>query len=52
MKKLDEYSFMQNKPDDVDVEGIRYQWAYNLPCALMVNGGQKFWFSHLKSFYD
>jgi hypothetical protein len=23
-----------------------------MPCALMVNGRQKFWLSHLKVFYD
>jgi len=34
MNKLDEYSFMQNKTDDVDK--IRYYWAYNLPCAVLV----------------
>jgi hypothetical protein len=38
MNKLDEYSFMQNKTDDVDK--IRYYWAYNMPCAILVNGGQ------------
>ena len=37
MNKLDEYSFMQNKTDDVDK--IRYYWAYNMPCAILVNGG-------------
>lgn len=50
MNKLDDYSFMQNKTDDVDK--IKYYWAYNMPCAIMVNGGQKFWFSHLKSVYE
>ncbi len=37
MNKLDDYSFMQNKNDDVDK--IKYYWAYNMPCAIMVNGG-------------
>ena len=37
MEKLDEYSFMQNKTDDVDK--IKYYWAYNMPCAILVNGG-------------
>lgn len=50
MNKLDEYSFMQNKSDDVDK--IRYYWAYNLPCAIMVNGGNEFWFQHLKNIYE
>ena len=50
MNKLDDYSFMQNKNDDVDK--VKYYWAYNMPCAIMVNGGQKFWFSHLKNIYE
>ena len=30
---------------------MKYYWAFNLPCALLVNGGQAFWFKHLKSIY-
>ena len=30
----EEYSFTQNKQDDVDK--IRYYWAYNMPCAVLV----------------
>lgn len=48
--KLDDYSFMQNKTDDVDK--VKYYWAYNLPCALMVNGKATFWFDHIKNIYD
>ena len=48
--KLDEYSFMQNKSDDVDK--VRYYWAYNMPCAILVNGGNSFWLSHLKNIYE
>ena len=50
LNKLDDYSFMQNKIDDVDK--IKYYWAYNLPCAILCNGRSKFWFSHLKGIYD
>ena len=50
MDKLDDYSFMQNKADDVDK--VKYYWAYNLPCALLVNEKSKFWFSHMKNIYD
>ena len=50
MDKLDDYSFMQNKADDVDK--VKYYWAYNLPCTLLVNGKSLFWFSHLKNIYD
>jgi hypothetical protein len=35
INKLDDYSFMQNKSDDVDK--IKYYWAYNMPCAIKVN---------------
>ena len=37
MEKLEECSFMQNKSDDVDK--VKYYWAYNMPCAILVNGG-------------
>ena len=50
MEKLDDYSFMQNKTDDVDK--VKYYWAYNLPCALMVNGKSIFWFAHMKNIYE
>jgi len=50
MEKLEEYSFMQNKSDDA--EKVKYYWAYNLPCALLVNGRQKFWQSHLKGIHS
>ena len=35
LNKIDDYSFMQNKTDDVDK--IKYYWAYNMPCAIMVS---------------
>lgn len=51
MNKLDEYSFAQNKSDDLDK--VRYYWAYNLPCALLVTGSDlEFWNSTLKNIYD
>lgn len=51
MNKLEEYSFAQNKSDDVDK--IRYYWAYNMPCALLVSGSDlKFWNDNLKPIYD
>jgi hypothetical protein len=48
MNKLDEYSFMQNKSDDIDK--VKYYWAYNLPCALQVNAAM--WDDHLKNIYE
>ena len=30
----------------------RYYWAYNIPCALLVNGKSKYWFSSLKNVYE
>jgi hypothetical protein len=51
MNKLEEYSFAQNKTDDVDK--VRYYWAYNMPCAILVSGCDiKFWNDVLKSIYD
>ena len=50
MEKLDDYSFMQNKTDDIDK--IKYYWAYNMPCALLVNGKSKYWFASLKNIYE
>jgi hypothetical protein len=51
MNKLEEYSFAQNKSDDLDK--VRYYWAYNLPCTLLVTGSNlDFWNSTLKNIYD
>jgi len=50
MEKLEECSFKQNKTDDIDK--VKYYWAYNMPCAILVNQGQKFWFTHLKNIYE
>jgi hypothetical protein len=41
---------MQNNSDDNDK--VMYHWAYNLPCALLVNGRNKFWFDHIKTIYE
>ena len=43
-------SFTTNGKDDIDK--VKYYWAYNMPCALMVNGKQRFWFDHIKPFYE
>mgnify|MGYP006893258641 CR=1 FL=1 len=50
INKLDDYSFTQNKADDIDK--VRYYWAYNMPCAVLVNQGTTFWDDHLKPKYD
>lgn len=34
-------SFASNPNDDIDK--IKYQWAYYLPCALLLNGGEVYW---------
>ena len=26
-------------------------WAFNMPCLLLVNGGKKYWTSHMKDIY-
>jgi hypothetical protein len=32
---------------------MRYYWAYNMPCAILVSGQSVlFWNDHLKSVYD
>ena len=51
MNKLEEYSFAQNKSDDVDK--VRYYWAYNMPCAILVSGNSlTFWKDNLKTIYE
>jgi hypothetical protein len=49
LNKLDDYSFMQNKSDDVDK--IKYYWAYNMPCAILVSP-YSFWKEHLRNIYE
>lgn len=34
-----------------DEDKVKYQWAYNMPCALLVNGGIKFWTKKLKTIF-
>lgn len=47
----DDYSFKQNKSDDIDK--VRYYWAYNMPCAILVNGSSnQFWNDNLKNIYE
>ena len=50
--KIDGYSFAQNKADDVDK--VRYYWAFNMPCAILVCGkdNAQFWNDNLKTIYD
>lgn len=51
LNRLEEYSFAQNQSDDVDK--IRYYWAYNLPCAILVTeSDSKFWLNNLKPIYE
>jgi hypothetical protein len=51
VEKLEEVSFMQNNKSE-EIDKIKYYWAFNMPCTLLVNQGQKFWMSHLKSIYE
>jgi hypothetical protein len=32
---------MGNSNDDADK--IKFNWAYYLPCCLLINGGERFW---------
>ena len=43
-------SFMATKGDDLDK--VKYYWAFNMPCALLVNQGTNFWKDHAKQFYE
>lgn len=51
INRLEEYSFAQNQSDDIDK--IRYYWAYNMPCAILVTESDpKFWLNNLKQIYE
>ena len=53
MNKLDDYSFAQQKGDADEVDKVRYYWAYNMPCAVLVNKDDPlFWADHLKPIYE
>lgn len=26
-----------------DVDTIKHMWAFNMPCALLINGGREYW---------
>lgn len=43
-------SFMGAPTDDLDK--IKYSWAFNMPCILLVNGGQSFWQQRAMSVYE
>jgi hypothetical protein len=36
VEKLEEVSFMQNNKSE-EIDKIKYYWAFNMPCALLVN---------------
>ena len=41
---------MANANDDVDK--MKYNWAFFMPCALLINGGQSYWKAKLKNVYQ
>jgi hypothetical protein len=48
--KTPEESKKQAKPRPIssssavdDVDRLKEQWAFNMPCLLMINGGYKYW---------
>lgn len=43
-------SFTANSNDDIDK--VKYYWAYFIPCALMLNGGQNYWESRIKGVFQ
>lgn len=40
---------MGNQNDDIDK--IKQNWAYNLPCVLLVNQGKIYWETKVKDIY-
>ena len=39
------------EPED-DVSTVKHMWAFNLPCALLVNGGRKYWREQIFPIYQ
>jgi hypothetical protein len=39
-------SFAPNQNDDVDK--IKYYWSFFMPCAILLNGGQAYWYFKVK----
>ena len=39
-------SFAPNQNDDVDK--IKYYWSFFMPCAILLNGGQPYWYFKVK----
>jgi hypothetical protein len=37
------HSFMNQDTQGDDIETIKHMWAFNMPCVLLINGGQKYW---------
>ena len=50
MNKIEEYSMGHTQADDIDK--VRYYWAYNMPCAILVNSNNDLWIDTLKPIYD
>ena len=42
-------SFTANQNDDVDK--VKYYWAYFIPCAIVLNGGNHYWESKIKEVF-
>jgi hypothetical protein len=42
-------SFTANQTDDIDK--VKYYWAYFMPCALLLNGGNSYWESRLREIF-
>ena len=43
-------SFAATPIDDFDK--VKYSWAYFMPCALLLNNGQIYWDTRLKTIYS
>jgi hypothetical protein len=42
-------SFTANQNDDIDK--VKYYWAYFMPCALLLNGGNSYWELRLREIF-
>jgi len=34
-----------------DIEAVKHNWAYNMPCVLLINGGRSYWVSKILPIY-
>lgn len=45
------HSFMNQDTQGDDIEIIKHMWAFNMPCVLLINGGQAYWDTCIQPIY-